>query len=107
MPAFLMAEGLPCTYRVTLGADKGRDAHDFITELRHMDITSHIAQNDTNHRSATDGGGSASGEFPKTNRRDCVHCCVIRSCETSLALGPSYGLSFSSTLGFWFQRPRL
>jgi hypothetical protein len=33
--------------------------------------------------------------------------CVIRSCETSLAAGPSYGLSFSSTLGFWFQRPRL
>jgi hypothetical protein len=33
--------------------------------------------------------------------------CVIRSCETSLARGPSYGLSLSSTLGFWFQRPRL
>jgi hypothetical protein len=33
--------------------------------------------------------------------------CVVKSCETSLAAGPSYGLSFSSTLGFWFQRPRL
>jgi hypothetical protein len=33
--------------------------------------------------------------------------CVIRSCETSLARGPSYGLSLSSTLGVWFQRPRL
>ena len=32
---------------------------------------------------------------------------VVRICETSLARGPSYGLSFSSTLGFWFQRPRL
>jgi hypothetical protein len=36
-----------------------------------------------------------------------VTLCVIRSCETSLARGPSYGLSLSSTLGFWFQRPRL
>ena len=32
---------------------------------------------------------------------------VVRISETSLARGPSYGLSFSSTLGFWFQRPRL
>ena len=32
---------------------------------------------------------------------------VVRTFETSLAARPSYGLSFSSTLGFWFQRPRL
>ncbi len=32
---------------------------------------------------------------------------VVRSSESSLAPGPSYGLSFSSTLGFWFQRPKL
>jgi len=37
--ALLMAEGLPGTHRVTLGADKGYDAHDFIAELRHMEIT--------------------------------------------------------------------
>ena len=43
-----MAETLRGTHRVTLGADKGYDAHDFITELRHMQITPHIAQNDTN-----------------------------------------------------------
>ena len=49
-----MAEGLPGTHRVTLGADKGYDAHDFIAELRHMEITPHIAQNDTNRRSAMD-----------------------------------------------------
>jgi hypothetical protein len=33
----LMAEGLPGTHRVTLGADKGYDARDFVAELRHMD----------------------------------------------------------------------
>jgi DDE family transposase len=52
--ALLMAEGLPGTHRVTLGADKGYDAHDFTAELRQMDVTPHLAQNHTNRRSATD-----------------------------------------------------
>lgn len=52
--ALLMAESLPGTHRVTLGADKGYDAHDFITELRNMEITPHVAQNDTKRRSAVD-----------------------------------------------------
>jgi transposase len=52
--ALLMAEGLPGTHRVTLGADKGYDAHEFTAELRRMDVTPHIAQNDTNRRSAID-----------------------------------------------------
>jgi len=42
------------------------------------------------------------------DEEDAVHqLCVIRTSETSLAARPSYGLSFSSTLGSWFQRPRL
>ena len=49
-----MAEGLPGTHRVTLGADKGYDGHDFIAELSHMEITPHIARNDTNRRSVVD-----------------------------------------------------
>lgn len=42
-----MAEALPGTNRITLGADKGYDSHDFIAELRHMQITPHVAQNNT------------------------------------------------------------
>jgi transposase len=52
--ALLMAESLPGRHRVTLGADKGYDARDFIAELRHMEITPHVAQNDTHRRSAVD-----------------------------------------------------
>jgi transposase len=52
--ALLMAESLPGTHRVTLGADKGYDTRDFIAELRHMEITPHVAQNDRNRRSAVD-----------------------------------------------------
>jgi transposase len=43
----------PCS--ITLGADKGFDAEDFVNELRSMNVTPHIAQNTTNRRSAIDG----------------------------------------------------
>ena len=52
--ALLMAEDIPGNGRVTLGADKGYDVHDFVGELRNMNITPHVAQNDTNRRSAID-----------------------------------------------------
>ncbi len=35
--ALLMAERLPGAHRVTLGADKGYDVHDFVSELRGME----------------------------------------------------------------------
>jgi transposase len=41
--------------RLTLGADKGYDAAEFVKDLRAMNVTPHIAQNDTRRRSAIDG----------------------------------------------------
>ena len=41
--------------RVTLGADKGYDAQDFVAELREVNITPHVAQNISGRRSAIDG----------------------------------------------------
>jgi hypothetical protein len=35
---------------VTLGADKGYDAADFVNELRTMNVRPHVAQNTTRHR---------------------------------------------------------
>jgi transposase len=40
---------------ITLGADKGYDAQDFINELRSMLVTPHVAQNLSGRRSAIDG----------------------------------------------------
>jgi hypothetical protein len=40
---------------VTVGADRGYDAADFIDELRYRNGTPHVAQNTTNRRSAIDG----------------------------------------------------
>ena len=40
---------------ITLGADKGYDAEDFVNELRSMRVTPHVAQNQNGRRSAIDG----------------------------------------------------
>jgi hypothetical protein len=52
--ALRMAESLPGTHRVTLGADRGYNTRDLVAELRGMPITPHVAQNDTRRRSAVD-----------------------------------------------------
>jgi transposase len=43
----------PCA--ITLGADKGYDAEDFVNELRTMRVTPHVVQNVSGRRSAIDG----------------------------------------------------
>jgi transposase len=51
--ALIMLEQIPSTRRVTVGADKGYDTKDFISECRHLNVTPHVAQN------AKRNGGSA------------------------------------------------
>ena len=53
--ALLLAEKIPGMRRVTLGADKAYDTRDLVRELRRMNITPHVAQNNTNRASAIDG----------------------------------------------------
>ena len=52
--AVALASELPGEHRKTLGGDKGYDTTDCVTALREIDITPHVAQNDTNRRSAID-----------------------------------------------------
>jgi transposase len=52
--AMLMAEAIPGGKRVTLGGDKNYDTQEFVRELRGMNITPHVAQNDSNRSSAID-----------------------------------------------------
>lgn len=40
---------------ITLGADKGYDAEDFVNELRTMRVTPHVVQNTSGRRSSIDG----------------------------------------------------
>ncbi len=49
-----MIQNIPGLKRVTIGADKGYDTEGFVATLRSLNATPHVAQNDTNRRSAID-----------------------------------------------------
>jgi transposase len=56
----LAAEHLLAPYadraqRVTVGGDKGFDTQDFVAEMREINVTPHVAQNDNGRRSGVDG----------------------------------------------------
>ena len=51
--AMVMAERLEGSERVTMGADKGYDTQEFVKEMRGMNVTPHVAQNEKRR------GGSA------------------------------------------------
>ena len=44
--AMLMAERIDGDDRVTLAGDKGYDTKDFVKEMRHLNVTPHVAQNE-------------------------------------------------------------
>ncbi len=52
--AVAMATTIATRRRATLGADKGYDTQDFVTQCRGLDITPHVAQNTKHRRSAID-----------------------------------------------------
>jgi transposase len=52
--AVTMIARIPGWKHLTLGADKGYDTAEFIAALRALNVTPHVAQNDTNRRSAID-----------------------------------------------------
>ena len=49
-----MLSGKPAARRSTLGADRGYDTAGFVNRLREMKVTPHVAQNNSNRRSAVD-----------------------------------------------------
>jgi transposase len=53
---------------ITLGADKGYDAQDFVNELRSMRVTPHVAQNVSGRSSAIDGRTTRHGGYAVSQR---------------------------------------
>jgi IS5 family transposase len=49
-----MATTIPGRRRATLGGDRGYDTQDFVARCRRLGMTPHVAQNNTNRRSAVD-----------------------------------------------------
>lgn len=52
----MLDNSLPGERRITLGADKGYDSHDFIEDCRERNVTPHIAQNITTRRGSNIDG---------------------------------------------------
>jgi transposase len=52
--ALLMASQIPGVKQVTLGGDKNYDTQEMVRDLREMKVIPHVAQNNTNRRSAID-----------------------------------------------------
>jgi hypothetical protein len=53
--AVAMISQKPAGKRVTLGADRAYDTQGFVEQMRGIQVTPHVAQNETNRRSAIDG----------------------------------------------------
>lgn len=67
--ALLLAEKIPGIRRVTLGADKAYDTRELVEELRRMNITPHVAQNNTNRSSAIDGRTTGQPGYALSQRK--------------------------------------
>ena len=67
--ALLMAESIPGGKRVTFDGDKNYDTQEFIRELRGMNITPHVAQNDTNRSSAIDERTTRHADYEVSQRK--------------------------------------
>jgi transposase len=53
--ALVMIEAIPGDHTVTVGADKNYDTKDFVAEIRNLNATPHVSQNNKNRKSAIDG----------------------------------------------------
>jgi hypothetical protein len=53
--AVMLIEGVPGRHRITIGADRAYDTTGFVTGLRQLNATPHVAQNTSGRRSRIDG----------------------------------------------------
>ena len=71
--AWKMTEKRPGTRHLTLGADKNYDTRDFVSTVRELQITPHVAQNNRNRSSAIDGRTTRHAGYPiSQQKRKCV-----------------------------------
>lgn len=67
--ALLMVERLRGNHRLTVGADRGYDTRDFVKELRHMNVTPHVAQNTNGRKSAIDARTTRHERYAVSQRK--------------------------------------
>ena len=105
-----MAEAIPSGKRVTLGGDKNYDTQEFVRELRGMNITPHVAQNDTNRRSAVDERTTRHAGYEISQRKrkrvavSYTHLDVYkRQLRNSIVRVPCLGTTGASRTRLWQQ----
>lgn len=67
--ALAMISGKPVSKPVTLGGDQGYDTRGFVTALRELRVTPHVAQNDSHRRSAIDDRTTRHEGYAVSQRR--------------------------------------
>jgi transposase len=67
--AWWMASRIAGVKQVTVGADKNYDTQELVRELREMKVTPHVAQNNTNRRSAIDGRTTQHAGYALSQRK--------------------------------------
>ncbi|HEV8238892.1 MAG TPA: IS5 family transposase [Thermoanaerobaculia bacterium] len=70
--ALELVQALPVSGRITLGADKAYDTEAFVAALRENRVTPHVAQNDTNKRSAIDRRTTRHSGYAMSRARRCL-----------------------------------
>ena len=95
--ALLLASQISGVKQVTLGGDKNYDTQELVRDLREMKVTPHVAQNNTNRRSAIDGRTTQHAGYgisQKTRRsRICYDYVFLR------AAGNPHGIRFPGDRG--------
>jgi transposase len=75
----MIADAKQCAHKdaeITLGADKGYDAQEFIEALTEMKVLPHVAQNTSNRKSAVpDAIAASEGYAISTNKRKLIEQC--------------------------------
>jgi IS5 family transposase len=64
-----MAAQIPGNKQVTLGADKNYDTSQCVEQLRNINVTPHVAQNDTNRRSAIDARTTRHSGYQQSQKK--------------------------------------
>ena len=67
--ALAMLDHKPASRRVTLGGDRGYDTRGFVEATRERKVTPHVAQNDSNRRSAIDERTTRHDGYAVSQRR--------------------------------------
>src|SRR6266850_8416812 len=67
--AVSMIDAIPGENRITLGGDKAYDTRDFVADLRHLNVTPHVAQNTTNRSSAIDSRTTRHAGYAESQKK--------------------------------------